>query len=63
MSDAPDIHALSERVNTHQAAYETALERMERRAEARDKASLWRLIVLLAIGFGVSTTVLGLILS
>ena len=70
MSDAPDIHALSERVavleermNTHQASYETALERMERRAEARDKASLWRLIVLLAIGFGVSTTVLGFILS
>ena len=70
MGDAPDIHALSERVavleermNTHQAEYQTALERMERRAEARDKASLWRLIVLLAIGFGVSTTVLGFILS
>ena len=57
------ISVLEERMNTHQAAYETALERMERKAEARDKASLWRLIVLLAIGFGVSTTVLGLIIA
>ncbi|MCY4167995.1 MAG: hypothetical protein OXE82_06910, partial [Rhodobacter sp.] len=45
MGDAPDIHALSERLavleermNTHQATYEKALERFERRMADRDAA-------------------------
>ncbi len=45
MGDAPDIHALSERIavleermNTHQATYEKALERFERRMADRDAA-------------------------
>ena len=43
MSEAPDNHELArqlavleERMNTHQATYETALERLERRMAERD---------------------------
>ena len=43
MSEAPDIDQLArqlavleERMNTHQATYETALERLERRLAERD---------------------------
>ena len=43
MSEAPDNHQLArqlvvleERMNTHQATYETALERLERRMAERD---------------------------
>ncbi len=45
MGGAPDIHALArqlavleERMNTHQATYEKALERFERRMADRDAA-------------------------
>ncbi len=70
MTAAPDTHeihrqvsVLDERMNSHQAIYETGLERMERRAEERDKANLWRMIILFAIGFGISTTILGFMLD
>ena len=49
MSEAPDNHQLArqlavleERMNTHQATYETALERLERRMAERDAESAKR---------------------
>ena len=70
MTAAPDTHeihrqvsVLDERMNSHQAKYETGLERMERKLEALEKTILWRMIILFAIGFGISTSVLGFMLD
>ncbi len=80
MSEAPSYHQLSERLavleermNTHQATYETALERLERRMAERDAeaakrdaqktereatARWWQTAITLA-GFGVVLTAIG----
>ena len=77
MSEAPSNHqlserlvALEERMNTHQATYETALERLERRMAERDAeaarrdaqrterdatARWWQTAVILA-GIGIAVT-------
>ena len=57
MTEPPDNHQLAreiavleERMNTHQADYKTALERMERRMAERDKSNTrWTLGVVFAV--------------
>ena len=69
---APDLRIveLEGCMNTMQEQYAGALDRfradfagLKEDMAKRDVASLWRLVVLLAIGFGISTTILGLVLG
>ncbi len=73
MNEMPDNHELArklavleERMNTHQAAYETALERIERRMAERDAEFAKRETrLILAIGgmIAIAAAVLGVLIK
>lgn len=73
MSEVPDNHQLAqqlavlkERMKTHQATYETALERIERRIAERDTRLLLWIAGMLTLGvtlLGAAITVLGIIIT